>query len=198
MATPRLTVKVEAVILKYARRYSGLTLEQTAQKTKIPLEKLKGYEESGGEVPMHHLEKISDAYKRTLAFFFLLKVPDDAVEPKSFRMVYSSEDDLQFSPAAYLAIRRGRYVQSVIADFSEKEISYDFPNVSIKDNAEDLSKWLREFVGIKYDTQRKWAILPKLCGNGKMRLKRKISLSSNTAYPKKKLARSAWPTRSHI
>jgi Zn-dependent peptidase ImmA (M78 family) len=188
MATPRLTVKVEAVILKYARRYSGLTLEQAAQKTKIPLEKLKGYEENGGDVPMHHLEKISDAYKRTLAFFFLSKVPDDAVEPKSFRVVYASEDDLQFSPAAYLAIRRGRYVQSVIADFSEKEITYDFPNVSIKDNVENLSGWLRNFVGIEYEKQRKWANSSEALRGWKNALEEKDIFVIQHSLPKEKIS----------
>lgn len=157
MATKKLLVKVEAPIFEYARKYAGLTLEQAAKKTKIPLEKLENYEKQGGDIPINHLEKISEAYKRTLAFFFLLKVPEDAVEPKSFRIVYSSESDLQFSPSAYLAIRRARYVQAVIEELSDKKIDYNFPNATTKSKVDELSDWMRNFVGITFEEQRKWS-----------------------------------------
>jgi Zn-dependent peptidase ImmA (M78 family) len=158
MTSKKLLVKVEAPIFEYARKYAGLTLEQASQKTKIPVEKLKDYEEKGGDIPINHLEKISEAYKRTLAFFFLLKVPEDAVEPKSFRIVYSSESDLQFSPSAYLAIRRARYVQAVIEELSDKKIEYNFPEgTTIKSDPEQLSTWMRNFVGITFNEQLKWS-----------------------------------------
>ncbi len=150
-----LLVKIEPAILKYARKYSGLTTEQVSKKAKIALEKLEAYEEHGGDVPLTHLEKFSRIYKRPLAFFLLSKIPTDAVEPKEFRIVYKSKV-VSFSPAAYLAIRRARYVQSVINELGENKFEYKFPTISTKDDTDKLATWFRNYLGVSFEKQRKW------------------------------------------
>ncbi|MDO8571903.1 MAG: ImmA/IrrE family metallo-endopeptidase [bacterium] len=151
-----LLLKIEPTILKYARKYSGLTTEQVSKKAKIALEKLEVYEEHGGDISLTHLEKFSRIYKRPLAFFLLLKVPADAVEPKEFRIVYESEE-ASFSPAAYLAIRRARYVQTVINELGEDKFEYKFPPISTKDDTDKLAGWFRDYLGVSLEKQHGWS-----------------------------------------
>lgn len=151
-----LLVKIEPVILKYARKYSGFSVEEVAKKTKLSVDKLQSYEEQKCEIPLTQLEKFSNIYKRPLAFFLLSKIPSDAVEPKNFRIVYKTEVEGEFSPAFYIAIRRARYIQSVISEFEDKKIVYPFKDISINDDTEKLSGWFREYLGVDFQQQKKW------------------------------------------
>jgi Zn-dependent peptidase ImmA (M78 family) len=148
--------KIEPAILRYARKYSGFSVEEVAKKTKIKIDKLKEYEDKETEIPVSHLNKLSTVYKRALVFFLLKSVPADAVEPKDFRIVYASGEEL-FSPDALLAIRRARYIQSSIAELAENNFNYDFPIASINTDTDELAAWLRNYLGVKISDQHKWS-----------------------------------------
>lgn len=151
-----LLVQIEPAILKYARKYSGFSLEEAANKNKISTNKLQEYEDQKSDIPLSHLEKFAVAYKRPLAFFLLSQVPSDAVEPKDFRIVYTSENELNFSPSEYLAIRRARYVQSTIAELADEKFDYKLPSISIQSDSEELGGWFRNYIGVELKTQHGW------------------------------------------
>lgn len=148
--------KIEPAILRYARRYSGFSLEEVAKKSKIKIERLKAYEDKETEIPVSHLNKLSIVYKRAIVFFLLKNVPLDAVEPKDFRIVYSSDENV-FSPEALLAIRRARYIQSSIAELAENNFNYDFPIVSIDVDTDEIAAWFRNYLGVNVSDQHKWS-----------------------------------------
>jgi Zn-dependent peptidase ImmA (M78 family) len=150
------SLKIVPEILEYARKYSGFHVEDVAKKTKISVENITAYEGGLLDVPINHVEKLSVAYKRPLAFFLLPEIPQDAVEPKDFRIVYSNEDDLKFSPGSYLAIRRARYIQSVLQDIAGIEFDYKIPSFSISDDLEKSADWLRDFLKVDLSAQAKW------------------------------------------
>lgn len=156
MAKP-LLVTIEPAILRYARKNSGYSVEEVAKKAKIAIEKLKEYEESKTEIPLTHLERFANIYKRPLAFFLLLQIPEGLVEPKDFRIIFSSEKYSEFSPKYYLAIRRARYIQSIFAELAEDKFDYKFPIVTLSDDAKKISSWFRDFIGIDFDKQKKWS-----------------------------------------
>lgn len=151
-----LLVKIEPLIIKYARKYSGYSIENVSKKTKISTEKLKSYEEEKLDIPLTHLEKFAIVYKRPLAFFLLSKIPDGAVEPKDFRIVYAS-DGLPFSPEAFLAIRRARYVQSTIKELVSDKFDYKLKKFSLQDDPNLAADWLRDYLNIKVIDQIKWS-----------------------------------------
>lgn len=150
-------IEVEPALLSYARKYSGLTLEKVAKKAKIAESKIKSYEERRTPIPVTQVEKLALAYKRPLAFFLLSSVPKDAVEPKNFRIIYSSETEKDFSPEAYMAIRRARYIQSVIADLGETSLTYSFKTISVSESANDVATHFRKTLNITLEDQCSWS-----------------------------------------
>ncbi|MFA4941084.1 MAG: XRE family transcriptional regulator [Patescibacteria group bacterium] len=148
-------LKIEPSILKYARKYSGFSLEDVSKKTKISIEKIKEYEENISEIPLTQIEKFSNIYKRPLAYFLLLKIPHDVILPKDFRIVYKDEE-LLFSPEILLAIRRARFVQTSISEIEDVKFEYKFPRISMKDDADKIAEWFRKFIGVDLEKQKKW------------------------------------------
>lgn len=148
-------VKIEPAILKYARKYSGFTVEEVSNKTKVAVEKLDDYEDQKCEIPLSHLEKFANVYKRPLAFFLLEKIPVDVVEPKDFRIIYDSEE-FSFSPQTYLAIRKARYVQSVISELVVEEFKYTLISASDSDDPEKAADSFRNYLEVDTADQKKW------------------------------------------
>lgn len=152
-----LLISVEPTILRYARKNSGYSLEEVAKKAKIKVERLESYEENTTEIPLPHLERFANIYKRPLAFFLLLKIPDGLVEPKDFRIVFSSDKYSEFSPKYYLAIRRARYIQTVFSELAEDKFNYKFPVASLDNDPKKISAWFRDFINISFEKQKKWS-----------------------------------------
>lgn len=148
-------VKINPDILKYARKYSGFSVEEVAKKTKIKESVITDFETNELELSITQLEKLSNVYKRPLAFFLLSKIPTDVVLPKDFRIIFSDENELSFTPTAFMAIRRARYLQSVIEELADSSFEYDFPAVDLQTNTDQLAKWFRGYIGVDFEKQRK-------------------------------------------
>ena len=138
-------IKIEPAILKYARRQSAYELSEVARKTKIKAEFLTSIENSKAEISLAKLQKLAELYKRPLTYFLLEQIPKDVVLPNDFRIIYSSEDT-GFSPPVMLAIRKARYVQSVIQEIAEEKFEYNFKKISINDNPEDVASYFRSII----------------------------------------------------
>lgn len=150
-------VQVEPLILKYARYCAGYDVINAAKKLKITEEKLRELEEHKQDISLGQLKKLSDVYKMPIAYFLLSNAPADLVVPKDFRIIFASEEE-KLSHAVMLAVRKARYVQSNIQSLQqEKEIEYNFKNVTIDDNREELAKYFRNILSVSLDEQKKWA-----------------------------------------
>lgn len=155
MSKRSLKIQVEPAILKYARYCSGFSIVEAAKKIAIKEEQLVLYEDQKNEISIPRLEKMANVYKIPLAYFFLQQIPKDIVLPRDFRIIYASEEN-NFSHPVMLAIRRARYVQSVIQEFSERKISYNFPKVVLTDNVDNVAATFRSLLGISIVDQGKW------------------------------------------
>ena len=164
---------IEPTILKYARKYSGYSIDEVSKKTKILEEKLQSYEEQRMEIPISQIEKLANLYKRPFAFFLLSKIPEGIVLPKDFRIVFSQNYKHEFSPKFYLAVRRARYVQSVLKDLSEIKLDYKLSSVSLSSEIEPLSYSFRKFIGIDLEKQKKWKNSSEALRNWKNSLEEK-------------------------
>ncbi len=155
MARRSIKVKIEPAILKYARYCSGYKTPEAAKKIGLAEDNLTSLESTEVEISIAQLEKISSVYKMPLAYFFLKKKPDDAVIPEGFRIVYASKND-EFSPRVMLAVRRARYVQSVIQELSVEKIEYKFKRISLKSDVDEVAAYFRSVLNISVEDQSKW------------------------------------------
>ena len=161
---------IEPTILKLARKTSGYPLEEVSVKTKIKLDQLKLYEEEKSKIPFSQIDKLAALYKRPLAFFLLDKIPEDVELPKDFRYVFAADYLADFSPKAYLAIRRARYAQAIINELKEDEFNYKFPIATLNDDPEVIADKFRDYIKINFDQQKKWSSPSEALKNWKIAL----------------------------
>lgn len=150
-------VKIEPDILKYARYHSGYSLQEVSKKSGIKKEIIDSYEKQVDEISIAKLKKLANIYKIPLAYFFLKKIPKDVVLPKDFRIIYSSEEN-ELPPSVMLAIRRARYVQSIIQELSQEEIKYDFNKINENNNIEKSASEFRKLLNVSIEDQHKWIV----------------------------------------
>ena len=150
-----LKVVVEPTILKYARYCSGYEIAEASKKAIIKKEFLEQCEQEKTEISIARLEKLAGVYKIPLAYFFLKEIPKDVVLPKDFRKVFTYKET-KLSPKVMLAVRRARYVQSVIRELEGDEIKYNFKKSSLESDPEEMAQELRLFFGVSINDQSKW------------------------------------------
>lgn len=150
-----LKIKVEPAILKYARYYSSYEISDVAKKTKIKEENLLLFESQKTDISLSQLERLANVYKMPLAYFLLQNIPKDVVLPKDFRIIYSSKYT-RFSPVVMLAIRRARYVQSIIQELVQEKFEYAFQKISINNDVEISAVNFRSILGVSMQEQNKW------------------------------------------
>lgn len=150
-------LKIEPSVLKYARFCSGYSLSEAAKKAGLKEEKLASLENEKSEISIAQLEKLTGIYKMPLAYFFLQKIPKDVILPQDFRIIYSSERENSFSPPVMLAIRRARYIQSIVQELNEDNLGYDFQNVSITDDVEKTASYFRSVLNVSVTNQGRWS-----------------------------------------
>jgi Zn-dependent peptidase ImmA (M78 family) len=155
-----ITVKIDPSVLKYARFCGGYwKIADAAKKVGLSTSSLTFLEKDGGEVSIVQVEKFASAYRMPRAYFFLKKRPDDAVLPEGFRMAHDAGEEA-FSPKIMLAIRKARYVQSVIQELHQEKITYDFRKISLSKKSEDVERdasYLRSLLGISSERQSRWS-----------------------------------------
>jgi Zn-dependent peptidase ImmA (M78 family)/transcriptional regulator with XRE-family HTH domain len=149
-------IQVEPSILKYGRYLSGYTIKDASKKLKIPEDKIRKLEEERGSLTLVQVKKMAEVYKVPMVYFLLQKAPQDAVVPKDFRIVFSSETD-SFSHEVMTAVRKGRYAQSIIQDLQEEEIKYPFKTVEITDDPEKVGVYFLSLLSVNPDEKRKWS-----------------------------------------
>lgn len=155
MGRKSVQINVEPAILKYARRFSGYSIEESAKKIKIGPEVLSDLEVNGGEMSLVQLERAANLYKRPLVYFLLREVPSDVVLPKDFRIIYESEDD-HLSPKVLLAVRKARYIQSVIKDLNGANIFYSFDKLTLASDIDVAADRFRKLIDVSIQEQSRW------------------------------------------
>ncbi|MES2315317.1 MAG: ImmA/IrrE family metallo-endopeptidase [Patescibacteria group bacterium] len=137
-------VDINPKILIWAREEAGMSLKQGADKLKIDIEDLLGWE-NGEQLTFSSLEKIAHLYKRQTAIFFLESVPAKIKKPKSYRNLAVTGGN--FSPEAMLAVRRTERYLATARDLS----SPDYWN--------NQYVWLKNFTGKPENIEKEISML---------------------------------------
>lgn len=152
---------VNAEVLKWARKTSGLSLQAVSDKINKPNDLIELWEK-GEEFPSYSdLEKLAHKiYKRPLAIFFFPNPPDEPDFKQSFRTLPDFEIE-NLKPETLFIIRKAKAMQISLNDLtdgvnpSEHKIFQDIILDKHK-GISNLAKTVRKYLGISIDDQIKW------------------------------------------
>src|SRR6185312_5747553 len=78
-------VPVSGAVIKWARDFRGLTLEEAADKLGWPADELRAYEDGKRKPTLSKFEKVADVYRLPQATLFVRTPPAMPAMPRDFR-----------------------------------------------------------------------------------------------------------------
>lgn len=155
----RIEVNINPGILKWAREEAGFDPSEIADKVNVSIDRYKIWEKKGQNIPLGKLKTIAGQYKRQLAVFFLPDIPEKIKKPKDFRNLSPSQSKL--SKEILTVMRDVTYFRQTALEIQSENYwksRYNWLNEieSIKQNNDELAKWLREKINISVDDQLFW------------------------------------------
>lgn len=157
------TVRNEAIInpavLMWAREAAGFRVDEAAKKAQLKAERLLSCEEGQGRLSISQLRKLSNVYKRPLAFFYLPSPPEPKTTPEitDFRRL-PDEEDQQFSPTLRLEIRKAKYRREIAIDMF-RELELEIPifraKTTLDSNVVEVGRQIRSILKINETEQTK-------------------------------------------
>jgi Zn-dependent peptidase ImmA (M78 family) len=158
------TIRNEAIInpsvLLWARESAGFRIEEAAKKAQLKSDKLIACEQGQQRLTISQLRKLSNAYKRPLAFFYLPKPPEPEIDSsiQDFRR-FNSVEEKQFSPELRIEIRKAKYRREVAIEMF-KELEIEIPKFNFKTSLDssviDTGLYIREFLKITKSRQEEF------------------------------------------
>lgn len=152
---------VKPKLLRWARESAGLSLEQSAERTKIEVETLVAWEsDDSEETPsIAQLRKLGDAYKRPIAVFFLSEPPQGFAAHREFRRLPGIPPGSE-SPELLLVLRWAVFrreaaleLHRLMGEAPHRIQTGLHPGM----NAEEAGQHIRELLGVTWRAQTDWA-----------------------------------------
>lgn len=146
-------------MLIWARKTSGYTTKGIAKKLRIPVEKLKTWENGEKRPTIKQLRRLANYYKRPLALFYLSKKPEEDIPTlHDFRRIQILEEYKE-PVKLKLEIRRAIYRREIALELSKelniKPTQFNH-RISINDDPEAVGEKIRRILGIDIELQLKW------------------------------------------
>jgi len=152
----RLPVSTKPEVLKWARESINKSPEEVAKAMQTSEKRIHEFESGSARPTFSQLLSLAKIYKRTAATLLLLSVPADAKPPRAFRKIYGVEE-FDYSSETIVAIRRARWVQEKIAEFSQSEFKYPFRRITLDADIDSSAAHLRNVLGITLKNQFGWS-----------------------------------------
>jgi Zn-dependent peptidase ImmA (M78 family)/transcriptional regulator with XRE-family HTH domain len=137
-----------ADVIAWARRMSGLEVEDVAQRLRTSSERVASWERGESRPTIAQLRKLADLYKRPLAVFYLDKPPDDERLPTDFRRI-DPRQAATVSSALRLAIRRADLLRETAIDLMqqmEERLPAFKLTADLSDDPEECGAALRDLI----------------------------------------------------
>ena len=155
----RIEVNINPAILKWAREEAGFDPSEIADKVNVSIDRYKIWEKKGQNIPLGKLKTIAGQYKRQLAVFFLSDIPEKIKKPRDFRNLAPGQSKL--SKEVLAVMRDVTYFQQTALEIQGESYwksRYKWLNEieDIKQDNDELAKWLREKLNISIDDQLSW------------------------------------------
>lgn len=154
-------VRNEAIInpeiLLWARESAGFGVEEAAKKAQLKTESLSACERGEKRLTVIQLRKLSNVYKRPLAFFYLPKPPEPEIDSsiQDFRR-FNSEEEKNFSPELRIEIRKTKYRREAALEmFRDLEIEVPLFNLktSLDSSVIETGSYIRKFLEVTQKNQ---------------------------------------------
>jgi len=157
MANRSILAPITPEVLKKAREIAGFSINTIANKVGESPDKVENWENGAELPPLARLKKLSDYYKRPLAYFFLPTPPKEPPNPIDFRAL-PLQQKYPLSPNTKFIIRKARKYQKIASDLmATLDISFPILKKITEDsNPEVLANDLRKDLSCTVDNQIKW------------------------------------------
>lgn len=144
---------VKPELLVWARKHTGLTVEQAAKKVQVKPDRLESWEKGEKRPTLRQLRKLGSVYKRPMAVFYLPEPPKDFQPIRDFRRLPEKVAGIE-SPELMWAIRRARDCREIALELYE-DLEGESPMFSmradISDDPESLAGQIRKVLGVTRD-----------------------------------------------
>jgi Zn-dependent peptidase ImmA (M78 family)/DNA-binding transcriptional regulator YiaG len=141
-------VDVSRDVLVWARRSSGLSLEDAAEKLKVLVTELRMWEEGAEEPTLADLRTLARVYKYPLAVMLLPTPPTGIDVLRDFRLLPENQGR-DWSPALRRQFRRLRYQQQVARELAvtteEPPPTIDV-HIAVNESPEDVGSTIRSWL----------------------------------------------------
>lgn len=148
---------INPAVLLWARESAGFHVEEAAKKAQLKSDKLIACELGEQKLTIPQLRKLSNVYKRPLAFFYLPEPPQSEIDPsiKDFRRLNEGEEE-SFSPSLRIEIRKAKYRREVALEmFRELELKIPIFELrtTLNSNVIEVGSKIRRYFKVSQDRQ---------------------------------------------
>lgn len=152
MMNRRKIVIINPQVFKWLREDTGFTEEEVAASLNIDISTVQKWENSEDdiEIPFKYLKKLERLYRRPLYLFYLPKAPE-VIQPNNYRKVAGITQNM--SKDTLRAIRKARYIAGVIEELLQivdEDINLNIKHYTLSDNPEEIAKYEREQLNIRW------------------------------------------------
>ena len=166
MPTERALINPEFLI--WARDSAGRTIEEAAKRIKVKTEKVKSWENGEARPTVNQLRNLAWFYNRSLAFFYLPKLPQKEKKLRDFRTL-PKKDSEKLSSELIFEIRKAKHRREIALDLLKLNNEF-IPAINFSlelgRDYEDKAKKIRKLLNItikdqfsftgSYDALNKW------------------------------------------
>jgi Zn-dependent peptidase ImmA (M78 family) len=152
---------VKPKLLVWARETAGLSLAQTAERTRFEVETLKEWESEDYDATpsIAQLRKLGEAYKRPIAVFFLAEPPQGFAAHREFRrlagIVRGKESPELLAALRWAVFRREAAMElhRLMGEAPHRILAAFHPSMDV----EEAGHHIRELLGVTWRAQTEWA-----------------------------------------
>jgi Zn-dependent peptidase ImmA (M78 family)/DNA-binding XRE family transcriptional regulator len=152
------SVKVNPLVLTWARESAGLSLDDVARRLNTSGDTVAAWETGRKSPTFHALEVLASFLKRPLAALFLPDPPQDKPLPHDFRLLPGAER-VPLSSKSRLVLRRAQRLQKLARELLTEmglEVAPATATAKLTSNPEEVANAERGRLGISVEQQRQW------------------------------------------
>jgi Zn-dependent peptidase ImmA (M78 family) len=150
-------VSVKPDVLKWARVTSGATVEDAAERVRVPPAAFAKWETEEAALTLTQLRELSNYFKRPLAAFLLTEPPEEPAPPRDYRTLPRNKTG--FERETRLAIRKALRLRSIAKELMQslqQGIAPGFEGANLLSGPEQVAQRERERIGVSVEEQEKW------------------------------------------
>lgn len=149
---------VNPKLLVWAREQAGYTLETAIEELKIPLEKLRAWEDGKKQPSVRQAENLAKKYHCSFSLFSLQEAPQVTALATEYRRlpgVKPGEETPELRFALRDMIYRRKVALNLIEELGEPQKDFSL-SAKLQENPESIASRIREVLNVSLDMQFDW------------------------------------------